>query len=80
MEGISVEQATDMILQYTPVINETEEIELDKTGGRILAQVWWQSLTILLLINLRWMDMRVSGRSCRCITGYSGDTESNGRG
>ena len=55
MEGISVEQATEMILQYTPVINETEEIELDKTGGRILAQ----SLTILLLINLRWMDMRV---------------------
>ncbi len=38
MEGISVEQATEMILQYTPVINETEEIELDKTGGRILAQ------------------------------------------
>ena len=32
MEGISVEQATEMILQYTPVINETEEIELDKTG------------------------------------------------
>ena len=57
MEGISVEQATEMILQYTPVINETEEIELDKTGGRILAQD--MSLTILLLINLRWMVMRV---------------------
>lgn len=38
MEGISVEQAMEQILQYTPVINETEEIELDKTGGRILAQ------------------------------------------
>ena len=38
MEGISVEQATEMILQYTPVINETEEVELNKAGGRILAQ------------------------------------------
>ena len=38
MEGISVEQAMEQILQYTPVINETEEIELNKAGGRILAQ------------------------------------------
>ena len=54
MEGISVEQATEMILQYTPVINETEEIELDKTGGRILAQDM-----VAEFENLRWMDMRV---------------------
>ena len=54
MEGISVEQATEMILQYTPVINETEEIELDKTGGRILAQDM-----VAEFDNLRWMDMRV---------------------
>ena len=59
MEGISVEQATEMILQYTPVINETEEIELDKTGEEFWHRIWWQSLTILLLINLRWMVMRV---------------------
>lgn len=38
MEGISVEQAMEQILQYTPVINETEEVELNKAGGRILAQ------------------------------------------
>ena len=38
MEGINVEQATEQILQYTPVINETEEVELNKAGGRILAQ------------------------------------------
>lgn len=38
MEGISVEQAIEQILQYTPVINETEEVELNKAGGRILAQ------------------------------------------
>ena len=38
MEGISVEQAMEHILQYTPVINETEEVELNKAGGRILAQ------------------------------------------
>ena len=38
MEGISVEQAMEQILQYTPVINETEETELNKAGGRILAQ------------------------------------------
>ena len=38
MEGISVEQAMEQILQYTPVINETEEAELNKAGGRILAQ------------------------------------------
>ena len=28
----------EQILQYTPVINETEEVELNKAGGRILAQ------------------------------------------
>ena len=38
MEGISVGQAMEQILQYTPVINETEEVELNKAGGRILAQ------------------------------------------
>ena len=38
MEGISVEQAMEQILQYTPVINETEEVERNKAGGRILAQ------------------------------------------
>ena len=38
MEGISVEQAMEQILQYTPVINETEETELNKAGGRVLAQ------------------------------------------
>ena len=38
MEGISVEQAMEQILQYMPVINETEEVELNKAGGRILAQ------------------------------------------
>ena len=38
MEGISVEQAMEQILQYTPVINETEEVELNKAGGRILVQ------------------------------------------
>ena len=38
MEVISVEQAMEQILQYTPVINETEEVELNKAGGRILAQ------------------------------------------
>lgn len=38
MEGISVEQAMEQILQYTPVINETEEVELNRAGGRILAQ------------------------------------------
>lgn len=38
MEGISVEQAMEQILQYTPVINETEEAELNEAGGRILAQ------------------------------------------
>ena len=38
MEGIRVEQAMEQILQYTPVINETEEVELNKAGGRILAQ------------------------------------------
>ena len=38
MEGLSVEQAMEQILQYTPVINETEEVELNKAGGRILAQ------------------------------------------
>lgn len=38
MEGISVEQAMEQILQYTPVINETEEVELNKAGGRILTQ------------------------------------------
>lgn len=38
MEGINVEQATEQILQYTPVINETEEVELNKAGGRILVQ------------------------------------------
>ena len=38
MEGISVEQAVEQILQHTPVINETEETELNKAGGRILAQ------------------------------------------
>lgn len=38
MEGISVEQAMEQILQYTPVINETEKVELNKAGGRILAQ------------------------------------------
>jgi molybdopterin molybdotransferase len=38
VEGISVEQAMEQILQYTPVINETEEVELNKAGGRILAQ------------------------------------------
>ena len=27
MEGISVEQAVEQILQHTPVINETEETE-----------------------------------------------------
>ena len=30
MEGISVEQAVEQILQHTPVINETEETELNK--------------------------------------------------
>ena len=34
MEGISVEQAMEQILQYTPVINETEEVELNKAGGK----------------------------------------------
>ena len=38
MEGISVEQAMEQILQYTPVINKTEEVELNKAGGRILVQ------------------------------------------
>lgn len=38
MEGISVEQAVEQILQHTPVINGTEEVELSKAGGRILAQ------------------------------------------
>lgn len=38
MEGISVEQAVEQILQHTPVINETEETELNKAGGRVLAQ------------------------------------------
>ena len=38
MEGISVEQAVEQILQHTPVINETEETELNMAGGRILAQ------------------------------------------
>ena len=38
MEGISVEQAVEQILQHTPVINGTEEVELSKVGGRILAQ------------------------------------------
>ena len=38
MEGISIEQEMEQILQYTPVINETEEVELNKAGGRILAQ------------------------------------------
>ena len=38
MEGISVEQAMEQILQYTPVINGTEEVELNKAGGRILTQ------------------------------------------
>ena len=28
----------EQILQYTPVINETEEVELNKAGGRILVQ------------------------------------------
>ena len=28
----------EQILQYTPVINKTEEVELNKAGGRILAQ------------------------------------------
>ena len=32
MEGISVEQAVEQILQHTPVINETEETELNKAG------------------------------------------------
>ena len=39
MEGISVEQAVEQILQHTPVINETEETELNKAGGRVLAQL-----------------------------------------
>ena len=43
MEGISVEQAVEQILQHTPVINETEETELNKAGG----------LTILLSTALR---------------------------
>ena len=34
MEGISVEQAVEQILQHTPVINETEETELNKAGGK----------------------------------------------
>lgn len=38
MEGISVEQAVEQILQHTSVINETEETELNKAGGRVLAQ------------------------------------------
>lgn len=38
MEGISVEQAVEQILQHTPVINETEETELNKAEGRVLAQ------------------------------------------
>ena len=37
MEGISVEQAVEQILQHTPVINETEATELNKAGGRVLA-------------------------------------------
>ena len=53
MEGISVEQAVEQILQHTPVINETEETELNKAGGRVLARIWWQGLTILLLTALR---------------------------
>ena len=38
MEGISVEQAVEQIL-HTPVINETEETELNKAGGRVLADI-----------------------------------------
>lgn len=53
MEGISVEQAMEQILQYTPVINETEEVELNKAGGRILAQDMVANLTILLLTGHR---------------------------
>ena len=53
MEGISVEQAVEQILQHTPVINETEETELNKAGGRVLAQDMVQGLTILLLTALR---------------------------
>ena len=47
MEGISVEQAVEQILQHTPVINETEETELNKAGGRIMAQENLPSLITL---------------------------------
>lgn len=38
MEEISVEQAVEKILEYTPVINETEKVKLSEAGGRILSQ------------------------------------------
>lgn len=38
MEGISVEQALELILEHTNVITETEEAELLQASGRILAQ------------------------------------------
>lgn len=53
MEGISVEQAVEQILQHTPVINETEETELNKAGEESWSRIWWQGLTILLLTALR---------------------------
>ncbi|MDO5538600.1 MAG: molybdopterin molybdotransferase MoeA [Eubacteriales bacterium] len=38
MEGITVEQAVELILEHTPVICETEEAGLLETPGRILAE------------------------------------------
>lgn len=38
MEGISVEQALELILEHTKIIDETEEVDLLHVPGRILAQ------------------------------------------
>lgn len=38
VEGITVEQAMEKILEYTHVMNETEKTELKNAGGRILAE------------------------------------------
>lgn len=80
MEGISVEQAMEQILQYTPVINETEEVELNKAGGRILAQDMVAEFN-----NPPFDRSPVDGYackaegSCRCIFRAPGEAESDGR-
>ncbi|MDO5424593.1 MAG: molybdopterin molybdotransferase MoeA [Eubacteriales bacterium] len=38
MEGVTVEQAVELILAHTPVIAETEEVGLLEASGRILAR------------------------------------------